>query len=158
MNAVEARDLFRLYSSPQGTSVALQGLTLDVAEGELLVVTAVVGLALAAVGLLLTVVGDVRDESGALYDLSAQGATPRQLRRHVLLRAGVVGILGLFGGVAAGAVVAALVVAVVTVTAAAENALPPLTLLVDWRLVAVALVALAAAGAAAALAAARRTP
>src|SRR5204862_7871682 len=38
VNAVEARDLFRLYSSPQGTSVALQGLTLDVAEGELLVV------------------------------------------------------------------------------------------------------------------------
>src|SRR3954452_15396962 len=38
MNAVEARDLFRLYATPQGTSVALQGLTLDVAEQELLVV------------------------------------------------------------------------------------------------------------------------
>ena len=38
MNAVEARDLFRLYASPEGTSVALQGLTLDVAERELLVV------------------------------------------------------------------------------------------------------------------------
>jgi ABC-type lipoprotein export system ATPase subunit len=38
MNAVEARDLFRLYASPEGTSVALQGLTLDVALGELLVV------------------------------------------------------------------------------------------------------------------------
>ena len=38
MNAVEARDLFRLYASPEGTSVALQGLTLDVAVGELLVV------------------------------------------------------------------------------------------------------------------------
>ena len=38
MNAVEARDLFRLYASPQGTSVALQGLSLDVAERELLVV------------------------------------------------------------------------------------------------------------------------
>jgi ABC-type lipoprotein export system ATPase subunit len=38
MSTVEARDLFRLYSSPEGTSVALQGLTLDVAEGELLVV------------------------------------------------------------------------------------------------------------------------
>src|SRR4029077_12462716 len=37
-NAVEARDLFRLYASPEGTSVALQGLTLDVAVGELLVV------------------------------------------------------------------------------------------------------------------------
>ncbi len=36
--AIEAVDLFRLYASPEGTSVALQGLTLDVAEGELLVV------------------------------------------------------------------------------------------------------------------------
>jgi energy-coupling factor transport system ATP-binding protein len=38
VNAVEARDLFRLFASPQGTSVALQGLTLDVAERELVVV------------------------------------------------------------------------------------------------------------------------
>jgi ABC-type lipoprotein export system ATPase subunit len=38
VNAVEARDLFRLFASQQGTSVALQGLTLDVAERELVVV------------------------------------------------------------------------------------------------------------------------
>jgi len=38
VSTVEARDLFRLYSTPQGTSVALQGLSLDVAERELLVV------------------------------------------------------------------------------------------------------------------------
>jgi ABC-type lipoprotein export system ATPase subunit len=38
VNTVEVRDLFRLYATPQGTSVALQGLTLDVAERELLVV------------------------------------------------------------------------------------------------------------------------
>src|SRR3954464_1886312 len=38
MTAVEAHDLFRLYASPQGTSVALQGLSLDVGTGELLVV------------------------------------------------------------------------------------------------------------------------
>jgi ABC-type lipoprotein export system ATPase subunit len=38
VNAVEARDLFRFYASPEGTSVALQGLTIDVAAGELLVV------------------------------------------------------------------------------------------------------------------------
>src|SRR6266852_4272843 len=37
VNAVEAVDLFRIYASPEGTSVALQGLTLEVAEGELLV-------------------------------------------------------------------------------------------------------------------------
>jgi ABC-type lipoprotein export system ATPase subunit len=36
--AVEAVDLFRIYASAEGTSVALQGLTLGVEEGELLVV------------------------------------------------------------------------------------------------------------------------
>ena len=47
-----------------------------------------------------------------------------------------------------GAIVCALVVAVVTVTASAENALPPLTLAIDWALLAAALGALVAASAA----------
>ena len=106
--------------------------------------TAVVGLVLAAVGLLLTVVGDLRDERGALFDLEAQGSTPAELRRHVLLRAAVVGGLGVAAGIGAGAIVGALVVAVVTVTAAAENALPPLALAFDWPLAAAALGALVA--------------
>jgi predicted lysophospholipase L1 biosynthesis ABC-type transport system permease subunit len=99
----------------------------------LLLVTGIVAALLAAVGLFLTVVGDLRDESGELYDLEAQGATPRDLRRHLLLRAGIVAALGLAGGVAAGAIVGALVVSVVTVTAGAGVALPPLQLAVDWR-------------------------
>jgi energy-coupling factor transport system ATP-binding protein len=37
-NAVEIRDLFRIYPSPEGGVVALQGLTLDVREGEICVV------------------------------------------------------------------------------------------------------------------------
>ena len=36
--AVEASDLFRIYPSEEGASVALQGLSVDVHEGELLVV------------------------------------------------------------------------------------------------------------------------
>jgi hypothetical protein len=122
----------------------------------LLLVTALVGLALAAVGLLLTVVGDLRDERGALFDLEAQGSTPAELRRHVLLRAAVVGGLGIAAGIGAGAIVGALVVAVVTVTAAAENALPPLVLTFDWPLAAAAVGALVAVSAAAAVTAARR--
>ncbi len=122
----------------------------------LLVVTAVVGLVLAGVGLLLTVLGDLRDERGALFDLETQGATPAQLRRHVLLRAVVVGLLGLGGGIAAGGIVGALVVAVVTVTAGAGSALPPLALDFDWPLVAAGLAALALAAAAGATVAARR--
>ncbi len=38
MKAIEAIDLFRIYPSAEANAVALQGLTLDVAEGELLVV------------------------------------------------------------------------------------------------------------------------
>jgi predicted lysophospholipase L1 biosynthesis ABC-type transport system permease subunit len=122
----------------------------------LLLVTALVGLALAAVGLMLTVVGDLRDERGSLQDLEAQGATPAELRRHVLLRAAVVGVLGLAGGIAAGAIVGALVVAVVSVTAGAENALPPLVLAFDWPLILIVLGALVAYSAAGATAATRR--
>ncbi len=124
---------------------------------SLLLVTALVGLVLAAVGLLLTVVGDLRDERGALADLEAQGATPAELRRHVLLRASVVGLLGIGGGVAAGAIVGALVVAVVTVTAGAENAVPPLRLVFGWPWVLAALAALVVAAASGSLVAARRS-
>jgi hypothetical protein len=123
---------------------------------SLLLVIALVGLGLAAVGLVLTVVGDLGDERGSLQDLEAQGATPADLRRHVQLRAAVVGLLGLGGGVAAGAIVGALVVAVVTVTAGAENALPPLTLVFDATLVVVVLGALVAFSGVAALAVTRR--
>ena len=38
MRAVEIRDLFRVYSTPEGDAAALQGLTLDVDERELVVV------------------------------------------------------------------------------------------------------------------------
>ena len=123
---------------------------------SLLLVTALVGLALAAVGLLLTIVGDLREERGSLRDLEAQGATPADLRRHVLLRAAVVGVLGLAGGIGAGAIVGALVIAVVTVTAGAENALPPLALAFDAKLVVVVLAALVVVSASLATATARR--
>jgi ABC-type lipoprotein export system ATPase subunit len=38
MSAVEARDVFRVYSTPEGDAAALQGLTLSVEEREVLVV------------------------------------------------------------------------------------------------------------------------
>src|SRR5439155_4548682 len=122
----------------------------------LLVVTAGVGLLLAAVGLLLTVGGDLRDDRGALFDLEAQGARPAEIRRHVLLRAGIVGVLGVGAGVAAGAIVSALVVTVVTVTAGAAEALPPLSLVFDAKLLVAALGLVALVSAAGAYLAARR--
>jgi hypothetical protein len=161
-----ASELWRATPPPAGVPLEIesqrareQELSSDpLARGAvaLLLVTAVVGLVLAAVGLLLTVLGDLRDERGALFDLSAQGSTPADLRRHVLVRAGTVGLVGLVAGLAAGAIVAVLVVAVVTVSAGAENALPPLLLSFDWPLALAAIAALVTASAAAAAASVRR--
>jgi hypothetical protein len=111
----------------------------------LLLVVAVVALLLAVAGLLLTVLGDRSGERASLRDLEVQGATPAEQRRHLRLRAGVLGVLGVGGGIGAGAIVGTLVVAVVTVTAGAQQALPPLALSFDWPLVAVALAALVVA-------------
>jgi ABC-type lipoprotein release transport system permease subunit len=143
-------------ASQHATEAELRGDPLARGALALLLVTGIVALALAAVGVLLTVVGDLRDESGELFDLEAQGATPGDLRRHLLLRAALVAVLGLAGGLAAGAIVSALVVAVVTVTAGAGVALPPLELVYDRRLVVLALVVLAVASALGALAATHR--
>jgi hypothetical protein len=142
-------------ASQRATASALRSDPLARGSLALLLVTGIVAAMLAAVGLLLTVVGDLRDESGELFDLEAQGATPRDLRRHLLLRAAIVGALGVGGGIAAGAIVSALVVSVVTVTAGAGIALPPLRLTVDWRVAGIGLAALAAVSALAVLLAAR---
>ena len=63
------------------------------ARGALLTLagTAAVALLLALVGLLLGVVGDVRDDRGELFDLEAQGAAPATIRAHLRLRALLVG-------------------------------------------------------------------
>jgi len=122
----------------------------------LLLVVAVVALLLAVAGLLLTVLGDRSGERASLRDLEVQGATPAEQRRHLRLRAAVVGALGVGGGIGAGAIVGTLVVAVVTVTAGAQQALPPLTRSFDWPLVAVALAALVVAAAAGTIGVTRR--
>lgn len=134
-------------TSQHATAAALREDPLARGSVTLLLATAVVALALAAVGIVLTVVGDVHDEGGVLLDLSALGMTPAGLRRHVLLRAGVLAAVGLALGVAAGAIVCGLVVAVVTVTAGAADALPPLALVFDWPVVAAALGAVLVAAA-----------
>ena len=85
---------------------------------------AVVALLLAALGLALTVLSDLRDDRGDLYDLEFQGAEPRLLRRIVRVRALVVGLAGVIAGAAAGALLALLVTRVVSVTARASDLRP----------------------------------
>ena len=110
------------------------------ARGSLLTLagTAAVALLLALIGLLLSVVGDVRDDRGELFDLEAQGASPATIRAHLRLRALLVASFGVAGGIALGAILASLVIALVSVTAAATRPEPPLRLVLDLPLLAVA--------------------
>ncbi len=152
-----ARPPFSSLSVTSRSATYRQLRTDPLARGTLdvLFVSAALGLVLAAVGVLLSVVGDLRDESGELHDLEAQGASPADVRRHLLLRASTVFGAGAVGGLVAGFAVGALVVAVVTVTAGAEAPLPPLERVADWPVVLLALAALAVAAGLGALAATR---
>jgi hypothetical protein len=125
----------------------LAGLRSDpLARGALatLAATAALALALALVGLLLGVVGDRRDERGELFDLEAQGAAPATLRRHLRLRALLVAVFGLAGGIATGAILSTLVLSLVTVTASAARPEPPLRLVLDPTLLVASVAAYAA--------------
>jgi hypothetical protein len=110
------------------------------ARGSLLTLagTAAVALLLALVGLLLSVVGDIRDDRGELFDLEAQGASPSTIRAHLRLRALLVASFGIVGGVGLGAILSSLVIALVSVTAAATRPQPPLRLMLDVPLLALA--------------------
>jgi hypothetical protein len=130
-----------------------------IAHGTLLAlaVAAATALALALAGILLTVVGDLRDEHGELFDLEAQGASPSLLRRIVRLRALTVAAAGLVAGALAGVALAAVVTDLVGLTARATAAEPPLVLDVDGLVVAGAVAAYVLAAAALVLLATRRS-
>ena len=110
------------------------------AQGSLIALAgaAVAALSLALIGLLIGLVSDLRDVSGELFDLEAQGIEPASLRRHLRLRTLFVAAFGLMGGLATGAVLSAVVVAIVQVTAGATTPEPPLLLTLDWRVIALA--------------------
>ncbi len=112
------------------------------ARGALLTLagTAAVALLLALVGLLLAVVGDMRDDRGELFDLEAQGASPATIRAHLRLRALLVAVFGILGGLGLGAILSALVISLVSVTAGSAKPEPPLLLSLDLPVLAAAAV------------------
>ena len=129
----------------------LAGLEADpLARGALatLGATALLALALALLGLVLGVVADRRDERGELFDLEAQGASPATIRTHLRLRALLVAVFGLVGGLATGAVLSALTLSLVSVTASAAEPEPPLRLVVDWQVLGLAVLVYAVIAAA----------
>jgi hypothetical protein len=97
---------------------------------------AAVALLLAAIGFLVLVLSDLRDERGELFHLEAQGAAPTVLRRHLQLRALLVAGAGLVGGLLTGLALVALVAETVVVTANGIAPQPPLLVRLDWLLLA----------------------
>jgi hypothetical protein len=99
---------------------------------------AIAALALALLGLLVSAASDVRDEADELFELEAQGMTPRNLRRHLRARSGLTLVAGLVGGALLGLLFALVVVKLVALSAGTTSPDPPLVLSVDWRVLAVA--------------------
>ena len=137
VGAALARAPFRVLESTARSEVEDEARRDPLARGTLLALvgTAAVALLLAALGLALAVRADLRDESGEHFDLEAQGASPRFLRRVVRARAATVSAVGLVGGIATGVVLLLLVTRVVSVTARGADAEPPLAVVVDPTLV-----------------------
>lgn len=155
--AALTRAPFRPLDTTVRAEVEAEARSDPLARGTLLALagTALVALLLAALGLVLAVRADLRDDSGEHFDLEAQGAAPAFLRRVVRARAATVSAVGLAGGLLTGLLLVLLVTRVVTVTAGGGEAQPPLAVVIDPALV-VAGVALFAALAAALVGAATR--
>ena len=98
------------------------------ARGILIVLacTSALSLLLAGAGLVVGVLGDVRDGRGELYDLEALGLRPASLRRRLGVRPPCSAALAIPLGFALGAVLASFVVDLVRVSANAGTPEPPL--------------------------------
>ncbi len=91
-----------------------------------LVVAAIAGLLLSVGGLILGAVTDLRDESGELADLEAQGIPPSSLRWHALARTAWLTIGGGIAGLVAGLLLAVVVTGALALDAEGRLPIPPL--------------------------------
>ncbi|MGN6607414.1 MAG: hypothetical protein ACTHMS_10460 [Jatrophihabitans sp.] len=94
----------------------------------LLVLVALLALGIAAVALVLLVLGERRDGAGELFAWEADGVPPRVLRRVLLLRGVAVAVVAVPVGVVAGLGVAAAGARLVSVDATGRTPVPPLAL------------------------------
>ena len=100
-----------------------------------LAVGAIAGLLLSFVGVLLAMAADLRDERGELWELEAQGTTPRALTFLVVLRTIAMCLVGAVAGVAMGIGLGWFMAVSVGVGADAAAPIPPLTLVAPWGIV-----------------------
>jgi len=118
-------------------------------------IAALLTLALAVIGLWVTLLSDLRDERSDFFDLEAQGVTPETLRRHLRIRALVLLGFGMLGGALLGFVLGRLVVSLIQVSAETGSPQPPLVFNPSWIACVLALGVLALAAAAGAEASTR---
>ena len=122
VDVASRRDLERALSSDP----LARGLILTLAGA------AIVALGLAAIGFWLSLVNDLRDERGELFDLETQGVAPATLRQQFRARAAALLAVGAGGGALLGFGLSRLVVALVRVSAAMQAAEPPLRFEPAW--------------------------
>jgi hypothetical protein len=113
---------------------------------DVLAMSALLALVLGVAGLVLVCAADLGDERDHLVDLEAMGVGPPALRRHLVLRAAALVVIGIVGGVVLGLVLERLVIDLVSLGAGAATAEPPLRGVQDWVTVAAGLAAFAVCG------------
>lgn len=113
---------------------------------RLLLGSALVGLLVGGLCVVLMVLAERRESAGELFAREADGTRPGRLRVELLARAGAVLALGVPIGVATGIALARATTTLVTVTAGGITPQPPLVTAASPLLVAVALVSLLGLG------------
>ncbi|MGB9377518.1 MAG: hypothetical protein WCB04_08400, partial [Mycobacteriales bacterium] len=99
-----------------------------VAASRLLLGTAVAGLAIGALCVVLLVVAERRESAAELFAKEAEGSRPGRLRRSLFARAAAVVALGVPFGLVSGLLLARATTALVAVTAGGTTPRPPLIL------------------------------
>jgi hypothetical protein len=115
-------------------------------SSRLLLGTALVGLLVGGLCVVLMVLAERRESAGELFAREADGTRPGRLRVELLARAGAVLALGVPIGVATGIVLARATTSLITVTAGGITPQPPLVTATSPVLVSVALAGLLGLG------------
>ena len=113
---------------------------------DVLAMSAVLAVVLGGAALVVVCAADLGDERDHLVDLEAMGIGPAALRRHLLLRAALLVIAGIGGGLLLAAVLERLVIDLVSLGAGTATASPPLRGAQDWGVVGAGLAAFAVCG------------
>jgi len=108
-------------------------------------VSALLALALALLGLWVTLAAETRDEGGEYFELEAQGVTPATLRQHLRIRGLALLTFGIVGGALLGFALSRIVVSLVQVSAETGSPQPPLRWDPGWTPVAIVLATLVVA-------------